>query len=62
MPIQKPDKYSKEDIVNALRKLGIVCGDMVYFSTGLGFLGQAEGVKNSKELNQLLHFRFSGGF
>jgi aminopeptidase-like protein/aminoglycoside N3'-acetyltransferase len=52
MPIQKPDKYSKEDIVSALRKLGIVCGDMVYFSTGFGFLGQAEGVKNSEELNQ----------
>ena len=53
MPLLNSKKYSSEDIVNALQKQGIVCGDMVYFSTGFGFLGQAEGVKSLEELNQL---------
>jgi aminopeptidase-like protein/aminoglycoside N3'-acetyltransferase len=53
MPLLSSNKYSREDIVNALQKLGIVRGDIVYFSTGFGFLGQAEGVESSEELNQL---------
>jgi aminopeptidase-like protein/aminoglycoside N3'-acetyltransferase len=53
MPFQSSNKYSSEDIVNALRKLGIIRGDMVYFSAGFGFLGKAEGVKDSEQLNQL---------
>ena len=53
MPLLNSKKYTSEDIVNALQKQGIVCGDMVYFSTGFGFLGQAEGVKSLEELNQL---------
>ena len=53
MPLQKSNKYSSEDIVNALQKLGIMRGDMIYFSMGFGFLGQAEGVKSTEELNQL---------
>ena len=53
MSLQRSNKYSGEDIVNALRKLGIMHGDMVYFSMGFGFLGKAEGVKSSEDLNKL---------
>jgi len=53
MPFRNSNKYSSEDIVNTLQKLSIMRGDMVYFSTGFGLLGQAEGVKSSEELNQL---------
>jgi aminopeptidase-like protein/aminoglycoside N3'-acetyltransferase len=55
MPFQNPDKYSSKDIVSTLRKLGIMPEDTVYFSTGLGFLGLAEGVNNSEELNNLFY-------
>ena len=53
MSLLRFNKYSGEDIVNALRKLGLKRGDMVYFSTGLGFLGKAEGIKSSEDLNKL---------
>jgi aminopeptidase-like protein/aminoglycoside N3'-acetyltransferase len=53
MSSRRLNKYSGEDIVNALQNLGLMRGDMVYFSTGFGFLGKAEGVKSSEDLNKL---------
>lgn len=49
----RPKSYSSEDIINALKELGLVHGDLVYFSTGLGFLGKAEGVDSSADLNKM---------
>ncbi len=55
MTISKPRKYSGEDIIEALEGLGIMVGDIVYFSTGFGFLGKAEGVQSSSDLNKLFY-------
>lgn len=53
MSLPRSNKYSGEDIVNALRKLGLMHGDMVYFSTGFGFIGKAKAAESSEDLNQL---------
>ncbi len=53
MSLPRSNKFSGEDIVNVLRKLGLIRGDMVYFSTGFGFLGKAGGVENPEDLNKL---------
>jgi aminopeptidase-like protein/aminoglycoside N3'-acetyltransferase len=53
MSLPSSNKYSEEDIVNAFQELGLIRGDMVYFSTGFGFLGKAEGAESSEDLNKL---------
>ncbi len=53
MSSKNPNEYSGEDITRALKTLGFARGDIVYFSTGFGFLGRAEGVENPDDLNKL---------
>ena len=47
-----PKKYSKEDILQALKAVDIKSGDTVFVSTSLGMLGLLEGAKSNRELNQ----------
>ena len=45
--------YNKDDIIKALTEAGLQDGDTAYFSTSLGMIGVAEGVKNPDDLNHL---------
>ena len=45
--------YKFSHIKNAFSDVGLRQGDTAYFSTGLGFIGPADDVKNEEELNQL---------
>ncbi len=48
--------YSKQDILNALRKSGIKRADTVYVSTSLGLIGYPpENIKNTNELCELFY-------
>jgi aminoglycoside N3'-acetyltransferase len=47
-------KYSKKDIIKALKKLGLKKGDKVYVSSNLGVVGlPEENIKNADELSKL---------
>ena len=37
-------RYSRNDIVSALKSLGLLPGDIVFFSTSLGMLGIVDGI------------------
>ena len=43
-------KYTKSDIIKALRKSGINKGDTVFFTTSLGMLG-APAIKKKNSIN-----------
>ena len=45
-------KYNESDVVNALRKTGIMEGDTVFFTTSLGMLGAPE-VKSVNSINDI---------
>lgn len=45
--------YTKEDMINALKAVGIMAGDTVLFYVSLGFLGRPEGVGSQEGLNRL---------
>ena len=46
------------DIISALRGSGLQSGDTAYFSTSLGMIGIAEGIKSQTELNKLFFESF----
>lgn len=48
-------RYSRNDIVSALKSLGLLPGDIVFFSTSLGMLGIADGISTCDGLNQLFY-------
>jgi len=53
-----PDKallYTRDDVVSALRSLGISHSDIVFFSTSLGMLGIADGISTGDGLNRLFY-------
>ena len=43
--------YTKNDVIKALTEAGLEKGDTAYFSTSLGMLGIAEGVKDLNDLS-----------
>ena len=45
--------YNKDNIVQALRNVGLQEGDTAYFSTSLGMIGLPEGVENLQGLNSM---------
>jgi aminoglycoside N3'-acetyltransferase len=46
-------QYNQKDIIKALVAAGLEEGDTAYFSTSLGMIGLAEGVKTQEDLNFL---------
>ena len=50
--------YSQSDIIKALKKSGIVKGDTVFFTTGLGFLGKPD-VDKIYSINDICLFIFN---
>ena len=49
--------YSQSDIIKALKKSGIVKGDTVFFTTGLGFLGKPD-IDKIYSINDICLFIF----
>lgn len=53
--VNKAFRYTRNDIVSALKSLGLLRGDIVFFSTSLGLLGSADGIFTNDGLNQLFY-------
>ena len=51
-------KYSRTDIIDALRAVGLMAGDDVFIHSNLGFFGLCEGVKDAESFSQVFFEAF----